>query len=93
MAQLLELGKAQDLDSAYKLALRWNDDLWGQEQEKLLQQAKAEATKQAQIQKAKSAAVSVKSTTPSGKTLDGVDTKDRRAVIGSAFDNIATSRV
>lgn len=93
MAQLLELGKAQDLESAYRIAVRLNDDVWQQEQDKLLSNAKQEALKQAQIKKAKSAAVSVKSTTPSGKTNDGVDTKDRRAVIGSAFDNIATSRV
>lgn len=93
MAQLLELGKAQDLDTAYRLAVRLNDDVWQQEQEKLLSKAKQDAIKQAQVQKAKSASVSVKTTTPSGKTADGVDTKDRRAVIGSAFDNIATSRV
>lgn len=93
MAQLLELGKAQDLESAYRIAVRLNDDVWQQEQDKLLSKAKQDALKQAQVQKAKSAAVSVKSTTPSGKTSDGVDTKDRRAVIGSAFENIATSRV
>ena len=93
MAQLLELGKAQDLNEAYRLASRMNDDVWQQEQDRLLTNAKQEAIKQAQIKKAKSASVSVKSTTPSGKTADGIDTKDRRAVIGSAFDNISTSRV
>lgn len=93
MAQLLELGKAQDIPTAYRLAVRLNDDVWQQEQDKLLSNAKQEALKQAQVQKAKSAAVSVKTTTPSGITSDGVDKKDRRAVIGSAFDNIATSRV
>ena len=93
MAQLLELGKAQDLDSAYRLATRMNDEVWQKEQDKLLSKAKSDAIKQAQVQKAKSASVSVKSTTPSGKTSDGVDAKDRRAVIGSAFENIATSRV
>lgn len=93
MAQLLELGKAQDIPTAYRLAVRLNDDVWQQEQDKLLSSAKQEAIKQAQVQKAKSAAVSVKSTTPSGITSDNVDKKDRRAVIGSAFDNIATSRV
>lgn len=93
MAQLLELGKAQDLDSAYRIATRLNEDVWQQEQERLLSQAKQEALKQAQVQKAKSAAVSVKTTTPSGVTSDGVDKKDRRAVIGSAFENISASRV
>lgn len=93
MAQLLELGKAQDIPTAYKIAVRLNDDVWQQEQDKLLSNAKQEAFKQAQLQKAKSAAVSVKTTTPSGVTADGVDKKDRRAVIGSMFDNIATSRV
>lgn len=93
MAQLLAQGHAGDLKQAYDKALRFNDEVWGKEQEKLLDQTRKEALKQAQIQKAKSAAVSVKTTTPSGVTSDGVDKKDRRAVIGSAFDNIATSRV
>lgn len=93
MAQLLELGKAQDLESAYKYALRLNDDVWQQEQERLLTQAKHDAIKQQQIAKAKSAAVSVKSTTPSGKVQDGVDTKDRRAVLAAQMDAFGASRV
>lgn len=93
MAQILAAGRAEGLQDAYAKAMRFNDDIWGKEQERLLDQARKDALKQAQLQKAKSAAVSVKSTTPSGKTSDGVDTKDRRAVIGSAFENIATSRV
>ena len=36
MAQLLELGKAQDLETAYKKAVRMNDDVWSLEQERLL---------------------------------------------------------
>lgn len=93
MAELLQIGKAHDIPSAYELAERMNPEIWNLKQEKLLDQARKEAVKQAQVQKAKSAAVSVKTTTPSGVTSDGVDKKDRRAVIGSAFDNIATSRV
>jgi len=93
MAQLLELGKAQDLESAYKYALRLNDDVWQQEQERLLSQAKHDAVKQQQIAKAKSAAVSVRSTTPSGKVQDGVDAKDRRAVLAAQMEAFGASRV
>lgn len=93
MAQLLDLGKAQDIPTAYKYALRLNDDVWQQEQERLLSQAKHDALKQQQIAKAKSASVSVKSTTPSGKVNDGVDTKDRRAVLAAQMDAFGASRV
>lgn len=93
MAQLLELGKAQDLDSAYKYALRLNDDVWQLEQERLLSQAKHDAIKQQQIAKAKSASVSVRSTTPSGKVNEGVDAKDRRAVLAAQMEAFGASRV
>lgn len=93
MAQLLDLGKAQDIPTAYKLAVRLNDDVWQQEQERLLAQAKHDALKQQQIAKAKSAAVSVRSTTPSGKVQDGVDTKDRRAVLAAQMEAFGASRV
>jgi len=93
MAQLLDLGKAQDIPTAYKLAVRLNDDVWQQEQERLLSQAKHDALKQQQIAKAKSASVSVRSTTPSGKVNDGLDTKDRRAVLAAQMEAFGASRV
>jgi len=81
MAQLLELGKAQDLETAYKKAVRMNDDVWALEQDRLLKDAKQSAIKAQQVQKAKAAAVSPKSTTPSGKVSNPEDKKDRRSLI------------
>ena len=91
MAQLLELGKAQDLETAYKKAVRMNDDVWGLEQERLLKTAKQQAIKAQQVAKAKSAAVSPKSATPSGTVASG-EKKDRRALIAEQLGE-ATNRL
>lgn len=80
MAQLLERGLAQDLETAYAKAVRMNDEVWSMEQERLLAQAKKEASKVQQIAKAKAAAVSPKSVTPNGIAKSG-EKKDRRSLI------------
>ena len=91
MAQLLELGHAQDLDTAYKKAVRMNDEVWGIEQDRLLKTAKQQALKAQQVAKAKSAAVLPKSTTPSGTVVSG-EKKDRRALIAEQLGE-ATNRL
>jgi hypothetical protein len=93
MAQLLELGKAQDLETAYKKAVRMNDDVWALEQDRLLKDARQSATKAQQVQKAKAAAVSPKSTTPSGKVTDPGDKKDRRSIIAEQMGEALSRRV
>lgn len=93
MAQLLELGKAQDLETAYKKAVRMNDDVWAIEQDRLLKDAKQSAMKAQQVQKAKAAAVSPKSTTPSGKVTDPGDKKDRRSLISEQLGEAMSRRV
>ena len=87
MAQLLERGLAQDLESAYAKAVRMNDEVFQLEQERLLNQAKKEASKAQQVAKAKAAAVSPKSVTPSG-VVNKVDTKDRRSVIAANWGDM-----
>ena len=82
MAQLLERGLAQDLETAYAKAVRMNDEVFKLEQERLLNQAKKEASKAQQVAKAKAAAVSPKSVTPSG-VVNKVDAKDRRSLIAA----------
>lgn len=82
MAQLLERGLAQDLETAYAKAVRMNDEVFKLEQERLLAQAKKEASKAQQVAKAKAAAVSPKSVTPSG-VVNKVDSKDRRSLIAA----------
>ena len=87
MAQLLERGLAQDLETAYAKAVRMNDEVFQLEQERLLTQAKKEASKAQQVAKAKAAAVSLKSVTPSG-VVNKVDTKDRRSVIAANWGDM-----
>ena len=93
MAQLLELGKAQDLETAYKKAVRMNDDVWSLEQERLLKDAKQSAVKAQQVAKAKAAAVSPKSVTPSGRVTEPGDKKDRRSIIAEQMGEALSRRV
>lgn len=93
MAQLLELGKAQDLETAYKKAVRMNDDVWAIEQDRLLKDAKQSAIKAQQVQKAKAAAVSPKSVTPSGKVTEPGDKKDRRSLLSEQLGEAMSRRV
>jgi len=93
MAQLLELGKAQDLESAYKIAVRINDEAWSLEQEKLISTAKQQASKSQQVAKAKAAAVSPRSVTPNGQVSGGADKKDRRALLAEQMEANGGSRV
>ena len=93
MAQLLELGKAQDLETAYKKAVRMNDDVWELEQERLLNTARHQSSKAQQVAKAKAAAVSPKSTTPSGKVAEPGDKKDRRSLIAEQLGDAMSRRV
>jgi hypothetical protein len=87
MAQLLERGLAQDLKTAYEKAVRMNDDVFKLEQERLLNQAKKEASKAQQVAKAKSVAVSPKSVTPSG-VVAKTDAKDRRSLIAAQMGEV-----
>ena len=93
MAQLLELGKAQDLETAYKKAVRMNDDVWELEQERLLSSAKQSTIKAQQVAKAKAAAVSPKSVTPSGRVIEPGDKKDRRSIIADQLGEAMSRRV
>jgi hypothetical protein len=92
MAQLLELGKAQDLETAYKKAVRMNDDVWALEQERLLTSAKQASSKAQQVAKAKTVAVSPKSSTPRG-TVATTDKKDRRALLSEQLGEAMARRV
>lgn len=66
MALLLEHGKAQDLKSAYDVAIRMHDDIWTQEQSARQAAAQQSVQKghQRQVAQAKAAAVSPKTATP-----------------------------
>lgn len=81
MAQLLEHGQAQDLESAYAKAVRLNDEVWQIEQERLLKQQVEKVSQAQKVAKAKAAAVSPKSVTPSGVATGQADKKDRRSIL------------
>jgi hypothetical protein len=85
MAQLLESGFAQDLETAYAKAVRMNDDVWSIEQERLLTQAQKQVSKAQQVAKAKAAAVSPRSVTPNGTASAG-DKKDRRSILAEQME-------
>lgn len=94
MAQLLERGLASDLQTAYTKAVRLNDEVWQAEQERQAQASSAIQSQQKAeiVSKAKSRAVSPKSSTPSGQVMTSA-TKDRRAALEEAFENVGGGRV
>lgn len=94
MAQLLESGLAQDLDSAYTKAVRMTDDVWQAEQQRQAgaDAARQQADKAAAAARAKAKAGSTPSSTPSG-TAATATAKDRRGALTEAFDSIGTGRV
>ena len=93
MALLLEAGKAQDLKSAYSMALRLHDDLWQEQQSaqsKAQEAARLEASRKA-VAAAKGSAVSVKSATPA--SAGSAPQKGIRSNLESAWDAHASGRV
>ena len=92
MAQLLERGLAQDLETAYAKAVRMNDEAYKLEQDKLLKSAGSQASKAQQVAKAKATAVSPRSATPSGQ-VSKVDAKDRRSMLMASLSDAEGGRV
>jgi hypothetical protein len=92
MAQLLELGKAPDLETAYAKAVRLNDEVWAIEQERLLTDAKKQASRSQQVARAKATAVSPKSVTPNG-TQAKVEAKDRRSLLMAQLADAESGRL
>lgn len=89
MAQLLENGLANDLESAYAKAVRLNDEVWQTEQNRLLQQATNQATQAQRVAKAKAAAVSPKSVTPN-VSAQATDKKDRRSLLAEQMGEMGS---
>ena len=92
MAQLLERGLAQDLESAYAKAVRMNDEAYKLETDKLLKSTSMQASKAQQVAKAKATAVSPRSSTPSGQVSKG-DAKDRRSLLAEQIGQAMDGRV
>jgi hypothetical protein len=81
MAGLLRAGLADDLNSAYTAAVRMDDNLY----EQSLQERATNAAKQQHVQRAKAAAVSIKSSTPSAMSTPST-AKGLRAQLEEVFD-------
>ena len=92
MAQLLERGIAQDLETAYAKAVRINDEAYKLDQDKLLRSASTQASKAQQVAKAKATAVSPRSVTPSGQ-VSKTDAKDRRSLLLANLADVEGGRV
>jgi len=92
MAQLLERGLAQDLESAYAKAVRMNDEAYKLEQDRLLKSVSTQASKAQQVAKAKATAVSPRSVTPSGQVSKS-DAKDRRSLLMANLADVEGGRV
>jgi len=97
MAGLLQSELAQDYPSAYEAALRHprHADLYEQAQQQRTQQeqAAAAAKSQAVVNRARSQAVSVKTSTPSGAMTSANGNKSLRDQLSDAFDSATASRV
>lgn len=94
MSEILQTGLAQDLEGAYKYAVRMTDEVWQSSQESQAAQKLADHTQQ-RAQAAKSARakmVSVKSATPSGQG-GTTAAKGRREALQEAFASQGSGRV
>jgi hypothetical protein len=92
MAQLLERGLAQNLESAYAKAVRMNDEAYKLETDKLLKSTSSQASKAQQVARAKATAISPRSVTPSGQVSKG-DAKDRRSLLAEQLGQAMDGRV
>lgn len=92
MARELERGYAPNLDVAYARAIRLNDEVWAIEQERLLSNAKKQASQAQQVARAKATAVSPKSVTPNG-TQAKVEAKDRRSLLMAQMTEAESGRL
>lgn len=97
MMGLLQSNLAQDYPSAYEAALRHprHADLYeqAQAQRTAAEQATANATRQGVASRARSQAVSVKSSTPAGTMATVNGAKSLRDSISDSFESVTTSRV
>lgn len=92
MAQLLERGKAQNLEDAYKQAVWLVPEVREVELQKLVKKSSPTASNAQKIAKAKAAAVSPKSVTPNGSV--GVsDKKDRRSILADQIGQAIGGRL
>ena len=88
MIKLLQSGVAGTLEEAYEKAIRLNDDVFTQTQQRSQAEAAAQKSSSANraAKAAKAAAVSVKSSTPGAQTK--TNAQDRRSMLLEQFDSV-----
>lgn len=93
MARLLDAGLADDIQSAYKQAVRLRDDLYEADIQAKANEAKQQeiARKQEAAARAKANTVSVKSASPTG--TGSAPNGDLRSTISSAFESLGVGRI
>ena len=92
MAQLLEVGKAHDLKTAYEQAVWVVPEVRELEVQRLVKKTSPQVSNAQKIAKAKAAAVSPKSVTPNGSV--GVsDKKDRRSILADQIGQAIGGRL
>lgn len=90
MAGLLQSGVASDLKTAYDKALRLHDDLWQQEQARQAEEARK--SREAELAKKKAAAVSPRSSSPTGAMTQGNAKKSLRETLSESLDGLSSGR-
>jgi hypothetical protein len=90
IAGLLRSGIASDLKTAYDKAIRLDESVWAKVQAS--QAGQAEKQRQAEIAKKKAAAVSPKSSSPTGAMAAGNTKKSLRDTLSEQFDEVAGGR-
>jgi len=89
MAQLLEKGEAQDLESAYEQAKWQVPEVRELELKKLTQATQNQVTNTQRVAKAKAAAVSPRSVTPNIQA-GATDKKDRRSILAEQMGELGS---
>ena len=90
MAGLLQSGVANDLKTAYDKAIRLHDDIWQQHQAEQLRAEAAE--RQRKVAEKKAAAVSPRSTSPTGSMSAGNTKKSLRDQLSEAAEGLEAGR-
>lgn len=88
MAQLLEKGLATDLKDAYRKALAWDEELSAKVAAEQRTERERQETAKQTVARARSAAVSPRSSTPTGTGAASTQGGDTRSIIESAFDKV-----
>ena len=96
MSMILSQGRATDLPSAYKLALRLHDDLWEAEQSRQREASETEKrlAQDKAAKEAKAKALSPRSSTPSATLATGNSgKKDIRSLLSEGYDALESGRI